>query len=306
MTLHITMRQMQVFEAVARHLSFTRAAEELYLTQPAVSIQVRQLSEVLDMPLFEQMGKKVYLTEAGHTLLKHSRTMLNHLNEIEYDINLLRGVEGGRLKICIASTVNYFAARLLARFCEKHQGIKISLEVINRQELIKRLEDNQPDLVLMGAPPEEMDVEAISFMDNPLIVIASPNHPMKGRKNIPINELNKETFLVRESGSGTRQAMQRVFDENGVRPTLGIQVSGNEIIKQSVQAGLGLAVVSIHTVRLELELELLTSLDIEGFPVIRQWFIVHRKGKQLTKTANVFMDFVLTETNDVGQSLAPE
>ncbi|MCY4052147.1 MAG: LysR family transcriptional regulator [Gammaproteobacteria bacterium] len=294
---------MQVFEAVARHLSFTKAAEELYLTQPAVSIQVRQLSELLDMALFEQMGKKVYLTEAGHTLLKHSRTMLNQLNEIEYDLNLLRGVEGGQLKICIASTVNYFAARLLARFCEKHKGIKISLEVINRQELLKRLEDNQPDLVLMGAPPDGMDVKAISFMDNPLIVIASPNHHMTGRKNIPISELNKETFLIRESGSGTRQAMRQVFDENGVRPTLGIQVSGNEIIKQSVQAGLGLAVVSIHTVRLELDLNLLTSLDIEGFPVIRQWFIVYRKGKQLTKTANVFIDFVLTETNQVGKSL---
>lgn len=306
MALHITMRQLQIFESVARNLSFTRAAEELYLTQPAVSIQVRQLSDLLEMPLFEQMGKKIFLTEAGHTLLKHSRSMLNQLNEIEYDINLLRGVEGGRLKICIASTVNYFAARLLARFCEEHKGIKISLEVINREELIKRLEDNEPDLVLMGPPPEDLDTEAISFMDNPLIVIASPNHPMAGRKKIPISELNGETFVIRESGSGTRQAMRRVFDENGVRPTPGIQVSGNEIVKQSVQAGLGLAVVSIHTVRLELELGRLISLDIEGFPVIRQWYIVYRSGKQLAQTAKVFIDFVLTETTGDSQSIVVE
>jgi len=301
MALHITMRQLQVFEAVARHLSFTRAAEELYLTQPAVSIQVRQLSEILDMPLFEQMGKKIFLTEAGHTLLRHSQTMLNHLNEIEYDINLLRGVEGGRLKICIASTVNYFAARLLSRFCEKHKGIKISLEVINRQELIKRLEDNEPDLVLMGAPPESLNAEAVSFMDNPLIVIASPNHPMAERKKIPIKELSGETFVMRESGSGTRQAMKRVFDEHGVKPIPGIQVTGNEIVKQSVQAGLGLAMVSIHTVRLELELERLISLDIQGFPVIRHWYIVYRRGKQLSQTAKVFIDFVLDETNEARQ-----
>ncbi len=301
MALHITMRQLQVFEAVARHLSFTRAAEELYLTQPAVSIQVRQLSEILDMPLFEQMGKKIFLTEAGHILFRHSQTMLNHLNEIQYDINLLRGVEGGRLKICIASTVNYFATRLLSRFCEKHKGIKISLEVINRQELIKRLEDNEPDLVLMGAPPESLNAEAVSFMDNPLIVIASPNHPMAERKKIPIKELSGETFVMRESGSGTRQAMKRVFDEHGVKPIPGIQVTGNEIVKQSVQAGLGLAMVSIHTVRLELELERLISLDIQGFPVIRHWYIVYRRGKQLSQTAKVFIDFVLDETNEARQ-----
>ncbi len=296
MALHITMRQLQIFESVARNLSFTRAADELHLTQPAVSIQVRQLSEILEMPLFEQMGRKIFLTEAGHALLRHSRIMLNQLNEIEHEVNLLRGVEGGRLKICIASTVNYFAARLLARFYEEHKGINISLEVINRQELIKRLDGNEPDLVLMGSPPEGLDTESISFMDNPLIVIASPNHPMAGRQKIPIDELNGETFIIRESGSGTRQEMQRVFDENGVRPTFGIQVSGNEIVKQSVQAGLGLAVVSIHTVRLELELGRLVSLDIEEFPVIRQWYIVYRSGKQLTQTAKVFIDFVLAET----------
>ena len=268
----------------------------MHLTQPAVSIQVRQLSEILEMPLFEQMGKKIFLTEAGHVLLRHSRIMLNQLNEIEYEVNLMRGVEGGRLKICIASTVNYFAARLLARFCEEHKGINIRLEVINRQELIKRLNDNEPDLVLMGPPPVGMDTESMLFMDNPLIVIASPNHPMAGRQKIPISELNGETFVIRESGSGTRQEMQKVFDENSVRPTFGIQVSGNEIVKQSVQAGLGLAVVSIHTVRLELELGRLVSLDIEEFPVIRHWHIVYRSGKQLTQTAKVFIDFVLAET----------
>lgn len=296
MSMHITMRQFQVFEAVARHLSFTRAAEELHLTQPAVSMQVKQLAAIIDMPLFEQLGKKVYLTEVGKTLLKHSRIMLNQLNEIEHEINLLRGIEGGQLRICIASTVNYFATRLLSRFCEVHRGINISLEVINRQELIKRLEANDPDLVLMGKPPEELEVEAVPFMDNPLIVIAPPHHPMAFRKRIPIQELTGQTFVMRESGSGTRKAMQRIFNENGVATKPGIQVSSNEIVKQSVEAGLGLAVVSRHTVELELELNRLISLDIQNFPVIRKWYIAYRKGKQLSVTAKVFMAFVLSET----------
>lgn len=295
MPLHITMRQMQVFESVARHLSFTRAAEELYLTQPAVSIQVKQLSMMLEMPLFEQLGKKVYLTEAGETLLKHSRAMLNQLSEIERDINLLRGIEEGRLSISIASTVNYFATQLLSRFLEVHKNIAISLEVINRQELIKSLEENEPDLVLMGAPPDGLEVSAIPFMDNPLIVISSPKHPLASRTNIPIEELTNQTFVMREAGSGTRQAMHRIFDEYGVKPKPGIMVTGNEVVKQSVQVGLGLAVVSIHTVRHELDMKTLISLDVQRFPVIRKWYIVYRKGKQLSPTAKVFVDFALAE-----------
>lgn len=295
MSLHITMRQLQVFEAVARHLSFTRAAEELHLTQPAVSMQVKQLQSMVDLPLFEQLGKKVHLTEAGKTVLKHSRIMMGQLNEIEKDVNCLRGVESGQLKICIASTVNCFATRLLSRFCERYKNVSISLDVINRQELIRRLEDNEPDLVLMGQPPENLDVVARPFMDNPLIVISSPYHPMINRKGIPITEMADETFVIREPGSGTRTAMKRIFDQFGVVPKTGIQLSSNETVKQSVEAGLGLAVVSVHTVELELEAGRLVSLDVQHFPVIRKWYIAYRRGKQLSATARTFMNFVLAQ-----------
>jgi len=289
------MRQLQVFEAVARHLSFTRAAEELHLTQPAVSMQVKQLELMVDLPLFEQLGKKVHLTEAGKTMVTHSRTMMAQLNDIERDINCLRGIEGGQLKICIASTVNYFATRLLSKFCEQYKTVRISLDVTNREELIKRLEANQPDLVLMGHPPEELDLEARAFMVNPLIIIATPQHYLAKKKKIPIAKMADETFVMREPGSGTRTAARRVFDEHGVTPIPGIQLSSNETVKQCVEAGLGLAVVSSHTVELELNAGRLLSLDVEHFPIMRKWYVAYRKGKQLSTTAKVFLEFVLNE-----------
>ncbi len=293
MALHITMRQLQVFEAVARHLSFTRAAEELHLTQPAVSMQVKQLELMVNLPLFEQLGKKVHLTAAGNKMVLHSRTMMAQLNEIERDINCLRGIEGGQLKICIASTVNYFATRLLVKFCEQYKTVNISLDVTNREELIRRLEANQPDMVLMGQPPEELDVEAKAFMENPLIVIANAQHPLAKQKDIPIIRMADEIFVMREPGSGTRTAMQRVFRAYNVTPTPGIQLSSNETIKQSVEVGLGLAVVSSHTVELELDAGRLVVLDVEHFPVMRKWYVAYRRGKQLSTTAKVFRKFVL-------------
>ncbi|NKB61862.1 MAG: LysR family transcriptional regulator [Gammaproteobacteria bacterium] len=289
------MRQLQVFESVARHLSFTRAAEELHLTQPAVSMQVKQLESMVDIALFEQLGKKVHLTEAGRTMVKHSRKMMAQLNEIEKDINGLRGVDGGQLKICIASTVNYFATRLLSRFCDVYKSVGISLDVINREELIKRLEANQPDLVLMGQPPEELDVVAKAFMENPLIIIANPQHKLCGKKNIPLSAMANEVFVMREPGSGTRTAMKRVFRQYEVEPKFGVQLSSNETVKQSVEAGLGLAVVSAHTVDLELNAGRLVSLEVEHFPIMRKWFVAYRRGKKLSATAQIFLDFVLSE-----------
>ncbi len=295
MALHITMRQLQVFESVARHLSFTRAAEELHLTQPAVSMQVKQLESMVDIALFEQLGKKVHLTEAGRTMVMHSCKMMAQLNEIERDINSLRGIDGGQLKICIASTVNYFATRLLSKFCDVYKSVGISLDVINREELIKRLEANQPDLVLMGQPPEELDVVAEAFMENPLIIIANPQHKLCGKKNIPLSAMASEVFVMREPGSGTRTAMKRVFRQYEVEPKFGVQLSSNETVKQSVEAGLGLAVVSAHTVDLELNAGRLVSLDVEHFPIMRKWFVAYRRGKKLSATAQIFLDFVLSE-----------
>ena len=192
--MHITIRQLQVFEAVARNLSYTRAAEELYLTQPAVSMQIKQLEGSAGLPLFEQIGKKIYLTQAGETMLVHARTIMQHLAVAGEEMNELLGVDSGRLRIAIASTVNYFATRLLATFVREHPAVEISLDVANRESLLARLDDNVPDLVLMGQPPKDMDLVSESFMDNPLIVISALNHPLAGRRKILLNDLAQEKF----------------------------------------------------------------------------------------------------------------
>jgi DNA-binding transcriptional LysR family regulator len=293
--MHITIRQLQVFEAVARQLSFTRAAEELHLTQPAVSMQVKQLESSVGLSLFEQLGKRVFMTQAGETMLRHAQTIMRHLATAREEMDELKGVDSGRLRIAVASTVNYFATRLLATFARLHPSVQITLDVTNRETLLQKLEDNQPDIVLMGKPPKDLDLDADAFMDNPLIMIARPDHPLSKHRSIALKELNEETFVVRESGSGTRIAMERFFDQKSFAPSATIEMTGNETIKQSVDAGLGLAIVSVHTVELELTLERLIRLDIRGMPIMRRWYVGHRRGKRLSPTAQAFRQFVLDE-----------
>jgi DNA-binding transcriptional LysR family regulator len=293
--MHITIRQLQVFEAVARQLSFTRAAEELHLTQPAVSMQVKQLESSVGLSLFEQLGKRVFMTQAGETMLRHAQTVMRHLATAREEMDELKGVDSGRLRIAVASTVNYFATRLLATFARLHPSVQITLDVTNRETLLQKLEDNQPDVVLMGKPPKDLDLDADAFMDNPLIMIARPDHPLSKHRSIALKELNEETFVVRESGSGTRIAMERFFDQKSFAPSATIEMTGNETIKQSVDAGLGLAIVSVHTVELELTLERLIRLDIRGMPIMRRWYVGHRRGKRLSPTAQAFRQFVLDE-----------
>jgi len=293
--MRVTLRQLKVFEAVARHLSFTRAAEQLHLTQPAVSMQIKQLEGNLGLPLFEQLGKKVYLTEAGREMYHYSRRIQGELAEAGAVLEELKGVTRGRLAISVASTANYFAPRLLAAFSKRHERVTFSLDVTNRETLLRQLESNEKDLVIMGRPPEGMDLVAEAFMDNPLVVIAPVGHPLAREKQIPLTRLQKETFVVRESGSGTRIAMERFFSEQGVTLITGMEMSSNEAIKQAVGAGLGLGIVSVHTLELELETKRLAVLDVEAFPILRHWYVVHRKGKRLSPVAQAFKAFVLEE-----------
>ena len=293
--MHITIRQLQVFEAVARQLSYTRAAEELHLTQPAVSMQIKQLESSVGLSLFEQLGKRVFMTQAGETMLRHAQTIMRHLATAREEMDELKGVDSGRLRIAVASTVNYFATRLLATFARLHPSVQITLDVTNRETLLQKLEDNQPDIVLMGKPPKDLDLDADAFMDNPLIMIARPDHPLSKHRSIALKELTEETFVVREPGSGTRIAMERFFDQKSFAPSATIEMTGNETIKQSVEAGLGLAIVSVHTVELELTLERLGRLDVRGMPIMRRWYVGHRRGKRLSPTAQAFRQFVLDE-----------
>lgn len=297
--MNITLRQLKVFSSVARHLSFTRAAEELHLTQPAVSMQVKQLEGQLEIPLFEQLGKKIYLTEAGEEVFHYSRVISQQLDDMDTALANLKGLEHGKLRISVATTANYFAPHMLAAFTKRFPGVNVILDVTNRQTLLRQLAENEVDMVIMGKPPAQMELEAWAFMENPLVLIARPDHHLVGKKAIPLKELEQEVFLLREPGSGTRSAMERFFAAHDISIHASMEVSSDEAIKQSVQAGLGLGVMSQDAVQMELTLNRLRILDVSEFPIQRYWFVVHRKGKRLSAIAQAFKGFLLDEATQM-------
>ncbi len=293
---HVTLRQLRVFESVARHLSFSRAAEELHLTQPAVSMQVKQLEELAGLPLTEMIGKKVYLTQAGEEVARHARRIAQQLREAEEALDALKGVKGGRLSIGVVSTAKYFAPRLLAEFRRRHDGIVLDLRVGNRETVVHQLADNEIDLAIMGQPPQEFPTVAEPFADHPLVIVASPDHRLARLARVTPADLAAETFLIREPGSGTRATMERFFADAGIAPRQLLELAGNnETIKQAVMAGLGLAFISGHSVALECEVGRLVQLPVAGTPVMRRWFVVQRAEKELLPLAAAFRAFLLTE-----------
>jgi len=300
--MNITLRQLQIFESVAKNLSYTRAAELLYLTQPAVSMQIKQLESEVAMPLFERMGKSLFLTEAGDELLIYARNISQQLNEVSEVLDELKGSQRGRLNIAVATTATSFSLKLLGEFYKRFPGANITLDVTNRASLLNHLENNTIDMVIMGQPPQGLDVEAESFMDNPLVVVAPKDHELAGKKNIPLKMLERETFIMREHGSGTRIAMERFFEENGYTISSVMEMSSNEAINQAVEAGLGLGIVSRDTLALKLALGHLQILDIESFPIMRHWYLVHRKGKRFTALMSAFKKLVQDEAELLSHS----
>ncbi|MCR4303273.1 MAG: LysR family transcriptional regulator [Gallionella sp.] len=297
--LHFTLRQLQVFEKVASHLNYSRAAEELYLSQPAVSMQIKQLEMHIGLPLFEQMGKKIFLTEAGRELFHYSRAITQQLTEMQTVFDEMKGLGKGRLTLSVVNTANYFTPQLLAKFCQRHPGINVILHVANRDAVLKQLADNSTDLAIMGQPPDGMDISAESFLDNPLVVIAAPGHPLAKLKRVKFARLAEETFLSREQGSGTRSAMERIFAQHNIQPHISMEMETNEAIKQAVQAGMGLGILSQHSIELELETGRLAMLNVEHFPLLRHWFVAHRSNKRLSGAALAFKEFLLTEAKKI-------
>ncbi len=293
--MHITLRQLRIFETVAQRLSYTRASEELHLSQPAVSMQIRQLEDSVGLDLFEKLGKRIQLTEAGKVLLHHSEKISYQVKEVKEVLESMKDLDQGRLKLAVASTINYFAPKILADFNKRYPRIRLHLDVTNRKRIINLLELNEIDLVLMGQPPDELELEFAPFMDNPLVIIASSDHPLVGQKRIPLTRIAEEVFVVREQGSGTRIAMENAFMAYNLTLKLGMEMTRNETIKHAVRSGLGLSVVSLHTIELELETNKLQILDVENFPIMRQWYLVYRVGKRLSPVAEAFKDFLLTE-----------
>ena len=302
--MNITLRQLKVFEAVARHASYTRAAEEMHLTQPAVSIQVKSLEEAVGLALFEQFGKQIYLTTAGEEILRYARTIAAQIDEIGDVVARLKGVSKGSLYVAVATTANYFITHLIAAFHREYPEVAINLSVTNRQALLKLLQDNRIDLVVMGEPPADQGLVGEAFMENPLVVIAPVGHPLGDRKRIPLKALAAERFVVREEGSGTRAAMTRFARRHQVELQPAMVMTSNEAIKQAVSAGLGLGLVSAHTLELDLYANRLQILDVAHFPIVRHWYMVHRDGKRLSPAAEAFRAFMADHADTVWPTTA--
>jgi len=291
---YATLRQLQIFEASVRLSSFTRAAEELFVTQPTVSMQIKKLSDSLGLPLFEQVGRNVRPTEIGSELYESCRRIFESLANLEMKVSDHKGMKRGRLRLGVVTTAKYFVPEVLGDFCRLYPGIDVALKVSNRDRIIERLNAFEDDLYIMGqAPDEGMEIESYPFAPNPLVVMAPSDHPLVGEKNIPPSRIADEPLILREPGSGIRDTVLREFERHGFKPKVRMELGSNEAIKHAVVGGLGLSILSLHTLSLEGPNGPVALLDVEGFPIMRQWHLVYPKGKELSLVADAFLEFSL-------------
>jgi len=255
-------------------------------------MQIKKLTDAVGMPLFEQVGKKVYLTEAGRALHNFSRDIFDQFSNFEMLLADLKGLKQGRLRLGVITTAKYFIPRLLGAFCRQYPGIDVAMKVSNRERILARLHNNEDDLYILGQPPDEVDVIAEPFLDNPLIVLAPADHPLAHARNIPLERLAEEPFLVREAGSGTRIATEQLFARHNLKIRVRMELGSNEAIKQAVIGGLGISVLSRHTLPMDVMTEQIALLDVQGFPIERHWCAVYPRGKQLSVVAHTFLDYL--------------
>ncbi len=302
--MNITIRQMKVFREVARQQSFTRASKALFLTQPAVSMLIKQLEDVVGMPLFEKQGKQITLTDAGEEIRLLSDTILNQIEETQQNLELLAGGFQGKLRLAVATTVAPVATRLIARFNDRYPALSLHFTVTNREGLIELLENNETDFVIMGKPPEDIQLASQELMPNPLVVIAPADHALcRMQKRVSLDHLFHYDFILREANSGTRQAFERFLTERGRSLKSNLEMNSNEAIIQSVIEGLGLGIVSIHTVTGELERGLLKTVDVAGFPIQRFWYLVQRQGKRLSPLSEHFKTYIIEQSQQISTVL---
>ena len=291
-----TLHQLKVFETVARKGSFTRAAEELLITQPTVSSQVKQLTKSVGLPLFEQIGKSLYLTDAGRELLATCQDVFEKLNNFEIKIADLKGTKQGQLNLAVITTAKYFVPRLLGPFCKNYPGIDVALKVTNHQEIQQRMLENQDDLYVVSNPNTDIDLTSKPFLNNPLVVVAKKDHPLATKKNIDLQELNDQPFIMREQGSGTRDAIEQLFAEHNISVKVKLELGSNEAIKQAISGGLGISILSEHCLISEGKSGELAVLDFQHFPIKRRWFVSYLSGKKLSVIAEAFLDYLLEES----------
>ncbi len=287
--MNVTFRQLRIFLSVAELGSITAAARASHVSQPTVSMQLRELTDSVGLPLYEVIGKRLFLTQAGEELAATARTMVGEWSDFGQRMDALKGLTRGRLRIAVVSTAKYFIPRILGRFCSSHPEVDIALEVLNRDGVVQRLRANQDDLYIMSMPPGDIEIEKQVFLSNPLVVVAPASHPLAGQAGIELARLAPERFILREQGSGTRLACDAHFAGCGFQPIVRLALGSNEAIKQSVAGGLGLAVLSTHSLGEHMGDDSLVTLDVAGFPILSRWYTVHLKGKRLSPTAQAFL-----------------
>ncbi len=288
----ITFRQLETFTKVAELRSYSRAAEVLHLTQPAISIQIRQIADVMGLPLFEQNGRHAELTAAGQELLATARELDDVWTRFETAVDALKGLRRGRLRVALVTTAKYFLPRLLGAFCKRYPEIDIELEVANRERIVERIRANLDDLYVMTYPPEDIDVISHPFLDNEMVVVAPIDHPARGRE-VDLAELANERFILREPGSGARRTIDPYLAQRGIALNVKLSLSSNEAIRELVASGVGLSILSRHALPAEPDKEGLAVLDVAGFPLHKAWNVVHRRGKLLSRPAEAFMQELL-------------
>jgi DNA-binding transcriptional LysR family regulator len=293
--MHFSLRQLELFASVARNGSFSRAAEEMHLTQPAVSVQLKNLEDSVGLPLLEYFGRRVHLTDAGRELFALCETVFDSLERFKMTVADMKGLKQGRLRLAVTTTAKYFVPRLLGPFCDRFPGIDVALKVTNRERVLERIANREDDLYIMGQPPEGVDAEAHAFLENQLVVMARSDHPLAGRSRIPLKELEDQPFVMREPGSGSRLAAEQFFAQAGLTVRTRMELGSNEAIKHAVAGGLGVAVLSRHALALEGEGGRVVILDVEGFPIRRHWYVVCPSKRQLSVVAQTFYDYLRTK-----------
>ena len=288
-----TLRQLTVFETAARLLHYTRAAHELGMTQPSVSIQIRQLEDTLGVTLFEQIGRRTYLTEAGRELHRYCRVINQQLTEAETVLERLKGGQGGQLRLGIAPTAKYFVPAMLAQFSRTCPEVTFNLKIAEHEALLAQFEDNGHDMAIMGSLMPDSSLVATEFRSDPLLVIAAPDHPLADCSEVPLERMVQERILMREPSSNTRGVIEQFFTQRGLQLRPSMEINSNEAIKKCVQAGLGVAIVPAQSVTLELEVGCLVALDIESLYLHRSWYLVHRYDKRFSSIADAFKNFVM-------------
>lgn len=288
--MNLSFRQLKLLLAVAEHRSITAAANASHITQPTVSMQLKAMSDEVGLPLYEVIGKQVFLTAAGEAVAQSARTIRDEFDYLQQTISAMKGHTEGRLRVAIASTAKYFVPRMLGNFYKQFPNIDIAFEVLNRDGVVNRLKSNADDLYIMSIPPEDLDLERHRFLDNPLVVIAAADHPLAHKKRIKRKDLANELFVLREAGSGTRLACNAYFAEHQFQPKVRLELGSNEAIKQAVAGGLGLAIISKHALHQDVDAEGLKILAVENFPIHSNWWIIYPKGKRLSPIAKVFFE----------------